>query len=199
MPQLQGLQIECPVQVDMAAYKSEYLAQRYKGRLHPLHHYVFGFADRLARWGSVTPALTNALLTGPVTSMLIKWIIGVTQERQLPRLAAKSYQRGRALDAATEGERVLLWPDTWNNYYHPQTMAAADRVLTQAGFRVHIPKGTSAADARFTTSACSARHAGTSPRFSIAWPTRSMPAIRSSSLNLAAPASSRMSCWNCSQ
>ena len=132
---------ECPVQVDMAAYKSEYLAQRYKGRLHPLHHYVFGFADRLARWGSVTPALTNALLTGPVTSMLIKWIIGVTQERQLPRLAAKSYQRGRALDAATEGERVLLWPDTWNNYYHPQTMAAADRVLTQAGFRVHIPKG----------------------------------------------------------
>jgi Fe-S oxidoreductase len=36
---------------------------------------------------------------------------------------------------------VVLWPDTWNNYYHPQTMAAADRVLTQAGFRVHIPKG----------------------------------------------------------
>ena len=40
---------ECPVQVDMAAYKSEFLAQRYKGRLHPLHHYIFGFADRLAR------------------------------------------------------------------------------------------------------------------------------------------------------
>ncbi len=52
---------ECPVQVDMAAYKSEFLAQRYKGRLHPLHHYIFGFADRLARYGSLAPALTNAI------------------------------------------------------------------------------------------------------------------------------------------
>ena len=57
---------ECPVQVDMAAYKSEFLAQRYKGRLHPLHHYIFGFADRLARYGSLAPALTNAVLTGPL-------------------------------------------------------------------------------------------------------------------------------------
>src|SRR6202020_3564839 len=54
---------ECPVQVDMAAYKSEFLAQRYKGRLHPLHHYVFGFADRLARYGSLAPSLTTPLLT----------------------------------------------------------------------------------------------------------------------------------------
>ena len=76
---------ECPVQVDMTAYKSEYLAQRYKGRLHPLHHYVFGFADKLARLGSLTPALTNMVLTGPLTSPLIKHIVRVAQPRQLPR------------------------------------------------------------------------------------------------------------------
>jgi Fe-S oxidoreductase len=152
---------ECPVQVDMAAYKAEYLAQRYKGRLHPLHHYVFGFADRMARWGSFTPKLTNALLTSPLTSPLVKRIVGIAQERQLPRLAAKSFQKGRVYTLETanvprtsttqdtawpEGQLaatqvVLLWPDTWNNYYHPQTMVAAERVLTQAGFRVHIPKG----------------------------------------------------------
>ncbi len=89
---------ECPVQVDMAAYKSEFLAQRYKGRLHPLHHYIFGFADRLARWGSLAPALTNAILTGPLTSPLIKHIAGVAQERQLPRsrpgATVKSRQAG---------------------------------------------------------------------------------------------------------
>ena len=84
---------ECPVQVDMAAYKSEFLAQHYKGRLHPLHHYIFGFADRLARYGSLAPALTNAILTGPLTSPLIKRIAGVAQERQLPRLAPKSFQQ----------------------------------------------------------------------------------------------------------
>jgi Fe-S oxidoreductase len=155
---------ECPVQVDMAAYKSEFLAQRYKGRLHPLRHYIFGFADRLARYGSLAPAVTNALLTGPLTSPLVKRIAGVAQERQLPRLARKSYQRMRAaiqpqmlgapsfprLSAERVGEhephsssvqKVLLWPDTWNNYYHPQSLSAAETVLTQAGFQVETPKG----------------------------------------------------------
>ena len=170
---------ECPVQVDMAAYKSEFLAQRYKGRLHPLHHYIFGFADRLARLGSLTPALTNTILTGPFTSPLIKHIVGVAQERQLPRLAARSYQQNRAAvrteqrlgassdshperaervegpascnsaervgdhetQPATAALQVILWPDTWNNYYHPQTLAAAESLLTEAGFAVEIPRG----------------------------------------------------------
>ena len=152
---------ECPVQVDMAAWKAEFLAQRYKGRPHPLQHYIFGFADRLARWGSLTPALTNALLTGPVTSPLIKHMAGVAQQRQLPSLARKSYQKQRAEAAnssttagqksaspqAPEGQLappqvvVVLWPDTWNNYYHPQTLVAAEKILTEAGFRVQTPKG----------------------------------------------------------
>jgi Fe-S oxidoreductase len=174
---------ECPVQVDMAAYKSEYLAQRYKHGLHPLHHYIFGFADKLARLGSLTPALTNALLTGPITSPLIKRIVGVAHERQLPKLAAKSYQKAksaqtpgvqsakalrspslRLLSGARVGDlesqpasaprpegqlappqvpalQVVLWPDTWNNCYHPQTLSAAESLLTEAGFTVTIPKG----------------------------------------------------------
>ncbi len=207
---------ECPVQVDMATYKAEFLAQRYKGRLHPLRHYLFGFADRLAHWGSLCPALTNALLAGPLTSPLIKRIAGVARQRQLPRLAAKSFQQTRAalrteqklggpgLDSETwettkphhpnlsqpqklgapsflrpfaesagndeppsalappqvdngsatqtnlmraNSERlappqvVLLWPDTWNNYYHPQALSAAEAILTKAGFRVQTPEG----------------------------------------------------------
>jgi Fe-S oxidoreductase len=140
---------ECPVQVDMAAYKAEFLAQRYKGRLHPLQHYIFGFADRLARYGSVAPALTNAMLTGRVTSPLIKRVAGVAQERRLPRLGAKSYQHLRRArregalrsEKAAPGQAVVLWPDTWNNYYHPQTLIAAEAVLTEAGFEVEVPKG----------------------------------------------------------
>jgi Fe-S oxidoreductase len=171
---------ECPVAVDMAAWKSEFLAQRYKGRLHPLHHYIFGFADKLARLSSLAPALTNLLLTGPLTSPLIKRIAGVARQRQLPLLAAKSYQQCRKAILAKQGlgapsfsrlsakrvgddepqealvgapvldsetwetaklQWVLLWPDTWNNYYHPQTLAAAETLLTQAGFQVETPKG----------------------------------------------------------
>jgi len=154
---------ECPVQVDMAAYKSEFLAQRYKGRLHPLHHYIFGFADRLARYGSMAPALTNAVLTGPLTAPLVKRIVGVARGRELPRLAAKSYQKTRksagsstplirrgadALgpsplgteEAQLPARPVLLWPDTWNNYYHPQTLSAAESLLASAGFAVQTPR-----------------------------------------------------------
>ena len=135
---------ECPVAVDITAYKSEFLAQRYKHRPHPLHHYVFGFADLLARLGSIFPALTNFILTGPLTSPLIKRIVGVAQERKMPRLAAKSYRNVHSSSDETanvlRSQVVILWPDTWNNYYHPQTLIAAEKVLTQAGFRVQIPK-----------------------------------------------------------
>ncbi len=154
---------ECPVQVDMAAYKSEFLAQHYKGRLHPLHHYIFGFADKLAHWGSRTPSLTNAILNGPLTSPLVKAIVGIAQERQLPKLALKSFVSGHdfsranksslrsralapdrtreALTAAPQAPLVVLWPDTWNNYYHPQTLVAAESLLSRAGFRALSPKG----------------------------------------------------------
>jgi FAD/FMN-containing dehydrogenase/Fe-S oxidoreductase len=163
---------ECPVQVDMAAYKAEFLAQKYKGRIHPLRHYIFGFADKLARFGSLTPALTNAILTGPITGSLIKRIAGVAQQRALPKLAAKSFVSGRAsirtetptsetspvsghdfsraensasrvgalARAGSSTRQVVLWPDTWNNYYHPQTLIAAETVLTAAGFEVKTPE-----------------------------------------------------------
>ena len=140
---------ECPVQVDMAAYKSEFLAQRYKGRRHPLEHYIFGYADKLARYGSLTPALTNAILTGSITSPLIKRIAGVARQRKLPSLAPHSYQQQRMhLQQHVSGPtgqltppQVVLWTDTWNNYYHPQILAAAETVLTKAGFQVETPQG----------------------------------------------------------
>ena len=167
---------ECPVQVDMAAYKAEFLAHHYEGRLHPLSHYLFGFADKLARWGSRAPSLANAVLTGPLTSPLIKRIAGVAQQRDLPRLAPQSYielrhktpqlngvslachrhdASGRAAQLAPP--QVVVWADTWNNYYHPETLTAAETLLTEAGFRVLTPEGTSAAADRSTISAFSVR------------------------------------------
>ena len=162
---------ECPVQVDMAQYKAEFLAQRYKGRMHPLQHYVFGFADKLARYGSLAPRLTNMVLNGSLTSPLIKRIAGIAPRRTLPRLAPKPYTQSRAARTAerekpgTPGfsplrardsmtsiparreaqsaprQGVVLWPDTWNNYYHPQSLAAAESLLSEAGFRSQKPGG----------------------------------------------------------
>ena len=143
---------ECPVSVDITSYKSEFLSQKYKGKLHPLHHYVFGFSDASARLGSMAPALTNFILNGPLTSPMIKAIVGVAKERKLPELAARPYRQSRPkVDETANVPRssvekkpavpVVLWADTWNNYYHPQTLVAAESVLTQAGFRVQTTKG----------------------------------------------------------
>jgi FAD/FMN-containing dehydrogenase/Fe-S oxidoreductase len=133
---------ECPAQVDMAAYKSEFLAQRYTGHMRPLHHYIFGFADKLAKWGSIAPGLTNAILTGPLTSPLIKRIAGIAPERELPKLASKPYTHklpfnGCAVESPSQ--EVLLWPDTWNNYYRPHTLTSAESLLAEAGFHVQTP------------------------------------------------------------
>jgi Fe-S oxidoreductase len=163
VPELQGLQDGVPGAGGHGAYKSEFLAQQYKGKLHPLHHYVLDLPTRLARLGSLTPALTNALLTGAVTSPLIKYMVGVAQERTLPRLARRAIKKLRGTNSETSNvprsakgspspPRSCLWPDTWNNYYHPQTLAAAESCLTEAGFAVQVPRGTSAAGGRSTTS-----------------------------------------------
>jgi FAD/FMN-containing dehydrogenase/Fe-S oxidoreductase len=140
---------ECPVQVDMAAYKAEFLAQHYKGRLHPLQHYVFGFADKLARMGSIAPGLTNLVLTGGLTRGTVKRLAGVAKERRLPELAGKTFQKMRdkrnhlvadRSGAPSPPPAVLLWPDTWNNYYHPRSLGAAETVLEAAGFAVECPR-----------------------------------------------------------
>jgi FAD/FMN-containing dehydrogenase/Fe-S oxidoreductase len=134
---------ECPVNVDVATYKAEFLAHYYGERLRPLHHYAFGFMDRLAKAASlipgVTPGLANLPLGLPGVSQIVKAALGVAQQRRLPRFAVRSFQADWRRRVAGEPS-VLLWPDTWNNYYHPQSLQAAGRVLEGAGFAVEVPR-----------------------------------------------------------
>ncbi|MFY9746025.1 MAG: FAD-binding and (Fe-S)-binding domain-containing protein [Acidobacteriaceae bacterium] len=137
---------ECPVNVDVATYKAEFLAHYYGDRLRKPQHYAFGFMDRLARVASlipgITPRLANLPLAIPGASQAIKAILGVAQQRALPHFAARSFQSSwmRLSFKARAGRAVLLWPDTWNNYYHPQSLQAAAQVLQTAGFAVEVPR-----------------------------------------------------------
>jgi FAD/FMN-containing dehydrogenase/Fe-S oxidoreductase len=134
---------ECPTNVDMATWKSEFLAHHYEGRLHPLHHYAFGFMDRWASIASIAPTLFNLPIRTPGINSLIKSILGVAQQRQLPRFAAKNFRdvfNLTTVPSSTASQSVLLWPDTWNNYFHPQALHSAAKVLTAAGTSVQIPK-----------------------------------------------------------
>ena len=134
---------ECPVNVDMATWKAEFLAHHYEGRFHPLHHYVFGFMDRWASMASFAPTLFNLPIRTPGINSILKSVLGVAQQRELPRFAAKNFrdQFNRSTrPSAANGDPVLLWPDTWNNYFHPQALTSAAKVLAAAGTHVQIPK-----------------------------------------------------------
>jgi len=137
---------ECPVNVDMATWKSEFLAHYYLGRLHPLHHYAFGFMDRWASMASVAPTLANLPGQIPGINSLVKAVLGVARQRELPRFAPHNFRAefNRAADsraaASANAQPVLLWADTWNNYFHPQALTAAAKLLAAAGSAVQIPK-----------------------------------------------------------
>src|SRR6185437_15379212 len=132
---------ECPVNVDMAAYKAEFLSHYYDGRLRPLPAYAFGLMHRWARLASFAPWAANVVTQAPGLRSIAKALLHVAPERRIPRFAGHTFRRWfthRERPRLT-GTTVLLWPDTWNNYFLPDTARAAVQVLEAAGFQVTIP------------------------------------------------------------
>lgn len=129
---------DCPAGVDMARYRSEVLFRRYRGRLRPLRHYVLG---RLPLWlgpAGWAPGLVNAIGSVPVLRRLGMRAVGIDPRRGFPRLASRSRRR-RPPVVPGPGQEVLLWTDTFTAAYRPETVAAAVRVLTEAGCTVRFP------------------------------------------------------------
>ena len=186
---------ECPVNVDMATYKAEFLSHHYRRRLRPRADYAISLIYWWARLASRLPRIVNAITYAPLLSRLIKAIGGVAQERTVPRFATETFTdwfRKRpatttvprtGTDAGPVGQapprmghgdvgrfakasyttpsmqrqgtenrlhphgrqapfhtdRVLLWPDTFNNYLESSVLQAAVEVIEDAGYLVEIP------------------------------------------------------------
>jgi FAD/FMN-containing dehydrogenase/Fe-S oxidoreductase len=128
---------ECPANVDLATYKAEFLSHYYEGKRRPLHAYAFGMIDRWAELGSSAPRTANFLSN--VSKPLMQKALGLAPQRQLPRLATVNFQQwARKQQVAASGGSVVLWADTFNNYFKPETSRAAWEVLTRAGFNVTV-------------------------------------------------------------
>ena len=136
---------ECPVNVDVATYKAEFLAHYYEGHRHSLRDYAFGRMDQWARLAHLAPGLTprlaNAAMRLPGAAHAARSLLQIAPQRTLPHFAGRSYQSGLPRRADRQsGQRVVLWPDTWNNYFHPQALTAAERVLKAAGLAPQTPR-----------------------------------------------------------
>jgi FAD/FMN-containing dehydrogenase/Fe-S oxidoreductase len=142
---------ECPTNVDLATYRAEFLSHYYESRGRPLHAYAFGMIDRWARMASAAPRLANAIGRAPGMATVIRRMLRLTAQRELPQFAPVSFrrrarQRGVPFCGGTNGGpagrsgNVILWLDTFNNYFHPDASEAALDVLTAAGLQVAVPQ-----------------------------------------------------------
>src|SRR5207237_1782017 len=82
-----GCKSDCPVGVDVATYKAEFLSHHHEGRMRPLRHYAFGQIDRWARRASVVPSLSNLLTQAPLLRDVAKSLLGVSRKRKIPTVA----------------------------------------------------------------------------------------------------------------
>ncbi|MGJ9413163.1 FAD-binding and (Fe-S)-binding domain-containing protein [Aeromicrobium sp. CF4.19] len=133
---------DCPTGIDMATYKSEVLHQTYRRRLRPRSHYVLGRLPLWARLTSPVARLANLTLRVPGLVHVARWVAGVDQRRSLPTFATRRFGRlARSRHAPTardERPRVLLWADSFTEYFSTDAGRAAVDVLESAGYAVEV-------------------------------------------------------------
>jgi FAD/FMN-containing dehydrogenase/Fe-S oxidoreductase len=134
---------ECPVAVDMATYKAEFLSHYYEGRLRPLNAYAFGMIDRWAKLASHFPSVANFFTQRDAFASILKRLGGVAPQRSIMPFATEPFtkQFRRRPPRQQQGPKLILWPDTFSNYFEPEILEAAAEVLQHAGYNVTVPEG----------------------------------------------------------
>jgi Fe-S oxidoreductase len=134
-----GCKADCPVNVDMASYKAEFLSHYYEGRARPLTGYTMGLIMYWARLAAAMPRVVNRVASLPIA----KLAGGIDPRRSVPAFADETFQAWWARRAPRNvgKPRLILWVDTFNNHFHPQVAKAAVDVLETAGYQVLVPKG----------------------------------------------------------
>ncbi len=141
---------ECPTQVDIAAFKAEFMSQHYKNKRRPLHHHLFGKAGKWLPLMTRYPRLINTLQTG-LPGKFLKTVLDVRADKKLPHLAAEPFSTWAQANASTNkssfmrfGEpdkpAVVLWADSVNDAYRPDILQTTVNMLTRCGYSVHVAK-----------------------------------------------------------
>jgi Fe-S oxidoreductase len=140
-----GCKRDCPIGVDLATYKAEFLSHYYQGRLRPATHYSLGWLPLLARMVAPAPFLANALTQAPGLRRVAKAAAGIDQQRDIPRFASRrftaAFRRRGSRGSGLRG-RVVLFPDTFSNAMQPHVAASATVALEAAGYQVVVPDAT---------------------------------------------------------
>ncbi|MEV7956016.1 FAD-binding and (Fe-S)-binding domain-containing protein [Streptomyces sp. NPDC088252] len=140
-----GCRGDCPVGVDMATYKAEFLHHHYRGRLRPAAHYTMGRLPGWLRLAAPFAGVLNTLARARPSAALAKRLAGIAPERGIPVLARETFTRWLRRRSAggtvplCDDQVALLWPDTFTDHFSPEVGRAAVRVLESAGRTVLTP------------------------------------------------------------
>jgi Fe-S oxidoreductase/FAD/FMN-containing dehydrogenase len=136
-----GCKGDCPVTTDIATYKAEFLSHFFERRARPRSHYFLGRVERWARLASIAPWLANAFTQSAGLSWIVKSMAGLERERPIPAFAPRTFRHSfeRRGTNGARGGSVLLWADTFTNYFEPDVALAALEVLEAAGCQVRLP------------------------------------------------------------
>src|ERR1051326_3702252 len=136
-----GCKGDCPVNVDMATYKAEFLSHYFEHRLRPRHAYTSGLIYWWSRIAARMPATANFFTQTSGLNVLVKRIAGYSEKRHIPPFAPETFKQWFARRGTRNAGKspVILWTDTFNNHFTPAVAKAAVEVLEHAGYQVQVP------------------------------------------------------------
>ena len=138
---------ECPVGVDVARFKSEFLATYWRRHGLPMRVRTIGHARRLAETGSRFAPLSNIVAQSAAGRWINEQLLGIDRRRTPPAYARETFARRFARRAQTSSPQppvpgVVLFNDTFTNYNHPEIGIAAASFLEAAGLAPRlVPHG----------------------------------------------------------
>ncbi len=132
---------ECPVGVDMARFKSEFLADYWRRNGTPRRARALGNIHRLAAWGSRLAPFSNWIFASAPAGWLSEKLLEIDRRRPLPAFQRQTFERWLARNprpSEISGKPVTLFNDTFTNHYEPEIGVAALEILERSGCTVNI-------------------------------------------------------------
>ncbi len=138
---------ECPTGVDMARLKSEFLHHHHHAHGASLRSRLLSSAEEAAVWGSRLAPLSNWIGRSAPARWFTERAFGIDRRRRVPRAVRRTFLDwwesreavGRSASASGPNGRIVIFADTFMNYYEPGQGKAAVRVAEHLGASVEVP------------------------------------------------------------
>lgn len=129
---------ECPTGVDMARMKIEVLSARAKERGYSLRDRLVAGLPRYAPLAARVAPLLNLRNNSGLLRWLSEKLAGFSARRDLPVWRRDRFDEAGISFGPEGGHEVVLWADSFNAAFEPEILRDALKVLTGAGYRVHL-------------------------------------------------------------